>query len=206
MITEYAITDTLIPILRPILEPSNSSYRLVVDPSDMDKCNDPFSTIKVIDLDPAGQMEYGGVVSDVSDEVIGQEVKQDFYVLISFQCIGAGAATRARRLQSQLDFPSVAQTLRYNGFSVSDKTSVTNLTKSNTTNNEQRYQFEVTFMISAGNFSDIDEDDVNAGLPGCPVVDTNVVDIQQVPINQNLIPDGADEALVQDYTIDLTDT
>ncbi len=206
MIDEFAITDILIPLFRPILEPNNSSYRLVVDPSDMDKCNDPYSTIKVIDLDPAGQMEYGGVISNESGEVIGQEVKTDLYVPVSIQCIGVGASTRARRLQSQLDFPSVAPALSNSGLSVSSKTSVINLTKKNTTNNEPRYQFEILFMITDGNFYEPDEADVNAGLPGCPVVDTNVVDIQEVPISQTLIPDGDDEGLVQEYTIELTDT
>lgn len=210
MIDEYAVTDALIPVLRPLLEPGNSSYQLRVIPTDLDKCNDPYSTIQVLNIDPIGMMEYGGVVVDDEENSIGQQVKQDFYVKIRIQSIGEKAGTRTRRLQSRLEYPSVIHSMSSLGYGFISKTEVVDISGPNTTNNERRFTFD--FIVSAvdGDFSRTTQTaPEDEGKAGFPVYDENIDYIEKVPIDQTLIPDGStDESdYVEDqYTIDLNDT
>tara|TARA_R110002020_G_scaffold213427_1_gene420237 strand:+ start:34767 stop:35378 length:612 start_codon:yes stop_codon:yes gene_type:complete len=199
MLDPNTVTDSLVPLFRPILDPQKSDYRLRVVPNNLDRCNEPFSTIQVIDIEEQGMAEYGDVV-----EGLGLQIKQDVFITIRIQSFGEGSGTRTRRLSQRLEFPTTTDSMKKSGFGLIRKTTVQDITGINTTGYESRHTFDMVLSATCGEFINrVDTEPEDFGKAGFPVYDENVDFVEQAPICQILIPDGAEDGdeIVFNYTI-----
>jgi hypothetical protein len=173
MLSHKQIERQLVPILRPYLTLNDAellTYRLIrANQNNAIPDVGGYSTIKVSASDTIGHGETGSVIYNESDEIVGQQFRQNVKLQVEIQTFDDEAILRANKLRTELSGSPLLQALIEEGFSFVDTGSVLDLTAIRDTAFEERTLLEIEFNIFEGDLTateDVAEEDLGkAGTP-----------------------------------------
>ena len=173
MLSHKQLERQLVPVIRPYLLLDDSelgTYRLIRSKQDNAMPDTGgYSTIRVAFSDTQGHGETGSIFYNESDELVGQQYRQNINLKVEIQTFDDEAIMRANKLRTELSGFPLSDALIEEGFSFVDVGSVVDLTAIRDTAFEERTLLEIEFNIFEGDLTATDpvvlEDLGKAGTP-----------------------------------------
>lgn len=173
MLSHKQLERQLVPVIRPYLlldDSELSTYRLIRSKQD-NAIPDTggYSTIRVSFSNTQGHGETGSIFYNESNELVGQQYRQNINLKVEIQTFDDEAIMRANKLRTELSGFPLSDALIEEGFSFVDVGSVVDLTAIRDTAFEERTLLEIEFNIFEGDLTATDpvalEDLGKAGTP-----------------------------------------
>lgn len=177
MLDYEEIVTSLVRVFRPVLSLGQADFPLIQVPSNYASPECPYASLQLINQEDPGPLETGCIFDD------GQAVRQDKNITIRIQTFGSKAFTRASKLKTVLEFPSMTGDLHEIGLCWRSTTPVRNISLLVTSSFEERAVFDVRLGTAVGNFEETAIDVDNEGLPSTGAFDEDIVPVERVPVD-----------------------
>lgn len=165
MLNHQRLTDSLVPILRPLLAQGTPDYPLVLANQDNSKiASSPFATIQILRVNTMGTLETGCIF-----EGLGMQVKMQATMVIRINTFADFAIERIHNLVLGLSFPSISEKFCGLNMGFIDAEEVRDITALSNCAYEQRATTDLNFNIAIGDLSQTTQTDTSLFDPVDPV-------------------------------------
>ena len=173
MLSYKQLERQLVPVLRPYLTLTNdelSSYRLIrANQNNAIPDIGGYSTIRVAASNTVGHGDTGHIFYDESDDLVGQQFRQNVNLRLEIQTFDDEAVMRANKLRIELSGGPLLEALIAEGFSFVDVGPVVDLTSIRDTAFEERTAIEIELNIFEGDLTATEPaDPADIGKAGTP--------------------------------------